>query len=124
MLPFAATLVFAVALDWSTKALVMAGYMPKLGRRCFRHPLGKFPPGLTAALIILDVSLAFAASFISSPALQVALGLAAAGAVGNGVDQIRHGGVLDFIDLKVWPVFNIADAAIVTGTVLASITLI
>ena len=38
------------------------------------------------------------------------------GACGNLVDRIIYGYVLDFIDLRVWPVFNIADSAITIGT--------
>jgi signal peptidase II len=47
----------------------------------------------------------------------VALGLVLGGGLGNIVDRVLrdHGGVVDFFDLHWWPVFNIADAAIVTG---------
>lgn len=45
----------------------------------------------------------------------VAAGLIVGGALGNLVDRIIWGFVVDFIDLRVWPVFNIADAAIVVG---------
>ena len=38
-----------------------------------------------------------------------------AGIVGNLIDRIRNGLVIDFIDFRVWPVFNIADIAIVLG---------
>lgn len=41
-----------------------------------------------------------------------------AGAVGNLIDRLRLGYVLDFIELPHWPVFNLADAAIVIGVVL------
>ena len=37
------------------------------------------------------------------------------GAVGNLIDRIRNGLVIDFIDFRVWTVFNIADIAIVLG---------
>ncbi len=37
------------------------------------------------------------------------------GAVGNLLDRIRYGVVVDFLDFRVWPVFNIADIAIVSG---------
>ncbi len=43
------------------------------------------------------------------------LGLMAGGAVGNVIDRIRTGYVVDFFDFRIWPVFNIADIAIVGG---------
>lgn len=39
------------------------------------------------------------------------------GIVGNLIDRIFRGFVVDFIDFKFWPVFNIADAAIVVGII-------
>ncbi|MFH0753466.1 MAG: signal peptidase II [Candidatus Omnitrophota bacterium] len=40
------------------------------------------------------------------------------GAIGNLVDRIMIGHVIDFIDLRIWPVFNIADSAITIGACL------
>ena len=53
----------------------------------------------------------------------VALGLVLAGAVGNLTDRLIRGPgfsgeVVDFIDFHVWPVFNLADSAIVVGALL------
>ena len=48
-------------------------------------------------------------------ALNVCLGLQLGGALGNLVDRLRQRYVVDFIDLTWWPVFNVADAAIVVG---------
>lgn len=45
--------------------------------------------------------------------VQLALGLGLGGAVGNLTDRLLRGAVVDFIDLRVWPVFNLADVAIV-----------
>ena len=50
--------------------------------------------------------------------LNLALGLQMGGALGNLVDRIRYGYVVDFFDLTVWPVFNIADSAICVGVAL------
>ena len=51
-----------------------------------------------------------------------ALGLIIGGAVGNLVDRINHGYVVDFIDVYYrdwhWPAFNIADSAITCGVIL------
>ena len=38
-----------------------------------------------------------------------------AGAVGNAVDRAAHGYVVDFIHIAYWPIFNVADIAIVAG---------
>jgi signal peptidase II len=48
-------------------------------------------------------------------ALGVALVLG--GAVGNVMDRIHYGQVIDFLDFRIWPVFNIADSAITVGTI-------
>jgi signal peptidase II len=48
---------------------------------------------------------------------RVALGLQLGGALGNVIDRLRHGYVVDFIDVGPWPIFNIADSAIMTGIV-------
>lgn len=47
--------------------------------------------------------------------LNVSLGLQLGGAIGNLIDRVRVGYVVDFIDLTFWPVFNIADSAICIG---------
>jgi signal peptidase II len=40
------------------------------------------------------------------------------GALGNLADRVRDGAVTDFIDLPLWPTFNLADVAIVVGVIL------
>jgi signal peptidase II len=50
-----------------------------------------------------------------SPLLNLGLGLQLGGALGNLIDRVRQGYVVDFVDLSWWPVFNVADAAIVVG---------
>ncbi len=49
---------------------------------------------------------------------RLALGLVVGGALGNLIDRVRLGRVIDFLDFRVWPVFNLADTAIVTGALL------
>ena len=51
----------------------------------------------------------------------VAFSLILGGAVGNLIDRILFGYVVDFIDFQVWPVFNIADSAITIGAVIIAI---
>lgn len=50
--------------------------------------------------------------------LHMAFGLQLGGAVGNLIDRIFLGYVIDFIDFRVWPVFNVADSAVVVGATL------
>lgn len=50
--------------------------------------------------------------------VHAALGAVTGGATGNMLDGIVRKGVTDFIDLRVWPVFNLADTAIVGGVVM------
>lgn len=50
-----------------------------------------------------------------SKVFRTGLGLALGGALGNLVDRIRLGYVIDFLDFQFWPVFNLADIAIVCG---------
>ena len=45
----------------------------------------------------------------------VAFSLILGGSIGNLIDRIYYGHVIDFIDLRFWPVFNIADSAITAG---------
>lgn len=45
-------------------------------------------------------------------------GLIVGGALGNYIDRLFRGYVVDFLDFKVWPVFNLADVFIVVGCIL------
>ncbi|NTV29859.1 MAG: signal peptidase II [Candidatus Omnitrophica bacterium] len=47
-----------------------------------------------------------------------AVSLILGGAIGNLTDRILLGHVIDFIDLRVWPVFNFADSAITVGALI------
>jgi signal peptidase II len=50
--------------------------------------------------------------------MWIAVGLLAGGALGNLADRVRDGAVTDFIDLPLWPPFNLADMAITAGVAL------
>ncbi len=72
------------------------------------------------ALAVLSTVVAIRSGhWFANPAAQFGLGLALGGATGNFWDMWRRNGIVDFIDLRFWPVFNLADAAIVAGTALA-----
>lgn len=43
------------------------------------------------------------------------MGLILGGAIGNWIDRVRMGAVIDFLDFRIWPVFNLADTAITVG---------
>ena len=48
----------------------------------------------------------------------VGFSLILSGAIGNLIDRILFGYVIDFIDFRIWPVFNLADSAITIGTLI------
>jgi signal peptidase II len=50
--------------------------------------------------------------------VRVSLGLQLGGALGNLVDRITRGHVVDFVDIGFWPIFNVADLSIVLGVTL------
>ena len=54
----------------------------------------------------------------SSLLLRTSLALQLGGGSSNLVDRIRFGSVTDFVDLRVWPIFNIADSSVVIGIVI------
>jgi signal peptidase II len=68
------------------------------------------------AVAILVVAAYFYSRLLKEPLLlRYGAGLLLGGAVGNLIDRIRIGAVVDFFDFRVWPIFNFADIAIVIG---------
>lgn len=59
-----------------------------------------------------------------SPSIQVAMGLVVGGALGNIVDRLRLGYVVDFISVGWWPIFNLADSGITVGVTILALYLI
>ena len=55
---------------------------------------------------------------------KISLCLILAGTLGNLTDRIRFGYVVDFLDFRVWPVFNIADSSITIGAVILAWTIL
>lgn len=70
------------------------------------------------AVLIMCYILFYKKVFLNRKSTQVFLSLVLAGAIGNLIDRMRFGCVVDFLDFRIWPVFNIADSAITVGTIL------
>ncbi len=77
---------------------------------------------LVGVTVVATIALATWMARTMSRLSAVALGLVVGGAVGNGVDRVAYGAVVDFVHFHVadfsWYVFNVADAAIVAGAAL------
>lgn len=69
---------------------------------------------LTGAAVVWMLAF-FARSGARHPILPVALGLVIGGSISNLLDRVRLGYVTDFLDLRWWPAFNLADSFIVVG---------
>jgi len=126
-------LVFAI--DQLTKHLALT-YLPPgksvplpghlLYLTLVRNPgaaFGLFPRG-TPFLIVLTLAVVV---FVwlnrrsiarQSTLFRLGLTFALAGGIGNLADRLRWGYVVDFLDVRIWPVFNVADTAIVTGVIM------
>ena len=80
---------------------------------------GLGPALLLAAMIVLA---ALAIHYLRQPAPRVsesvAMGLIFGGAIGNLLDRVRLGYVVDFVSVGAWPNFNVADSAISVGVLL------
>jgi signal peptidase II len=73
---------------------------------------------VVALVVIVGIIVYYRQLAQASLLLRIALGLQLGGAAGNLIDRLVFGYVTDFIDFRVWPVFNVADSAIVIGTAL------
>ena len=89
--------------------------------------LGESAPWLFAgATIVVSAVIVVVSMRPMRPAVAVSLGLILGGALGNLADRVANGPglggrVTDFIDLQVWPIFNLADTAIVIGAVILAV---
>jgi signal peptidase II len=123
--------VAALAADQLTKKLVAARLALDeethvLGPLWIHHvqnsgiAFGLFASATSLVIVLTALAVAwmlwfFAHSGARHPILPVALGLVIGGSVSNLVDRIRLGHVTDFLDLRFWPAFNLADSFIVVG---------
>jgi signal peptidase II len=81
---------------------------------------GLFPQATTVVIVVTAMVIAwllvvFARSGARHPIMPVGLGLVVGGSVSNLADRVRLGHVTDFLDLRYWPAFNLADSFIVVG---------
>jgi signal peptidase II len=130
----ALVLVAVLALDQLTKRLV--AHSISLGERIAVLPgvhlvhtrnkgvaFGLEAGSQTLVAILVGLALlgllVYFATHASRPLIWLATGLLLGGALGNLLDRIRTGSVVDFIQLPLgWPPFNLADASIVLGVAL------
>ena len=132
-----------IAIDQVTKALVVSNLREGESRRViggvmswtlqrnpgsafglFRH----FPVLFTVLAALIALAIVVGAPRVQDRLTGFALGLVLGGAIGNLVDRIARppgafrGRVIDFIDFHWWPVFNLADSAVVIGALLLLIS--
>jgi signal peptidase II len=67
--------------------------------------------------VAMAALLVYFARNMSRPWIWLPTGLLLGGALGNVVDRVREGAVIDFLELPHWPPFNVADSAITIGVV-------
>ena len=135
LVPFFIAAALIVALDQFTKHLAVSrlddGSVTNVidGILTFRltyNPGGAFglgrglPGFFLVASVAIVVMVIVIARRVDDPRWVIPLGCILGGGVGNLIDRLVRepgGRVVDFIDLQVWPLFNIADSAIVLGVV-------
>lgn len=128
------TLLAVVALDQLTKVLVRASMEPSesivvvRGIAYLTHvrnagaAFGLMPGQrtlfiLTSALVLLAIAIYWWRVRPRSLVLAISLGLVSGGAIGNLIDRVLFSRVTDFFDIRILPIFNIADMAIVGGAI-------
>lgn len=132
-----ATAVVIFALDHLVKWFVvrqiaLGDQVPSSGPITFHHirnsgaAFGLFPQLQTVFLVVaalVSVYILLAGHRFGHGLLtQVTLGAILGGAAANAVDRFVQGYVVDYVDLHRWPVFNLADSAIVLGIAVAILT--
>jgi signal peptidase II len=133
---FAAVAVVTYVADVGSKVVAVSTLSPGqrvpvidglLQLRLVRNPGAAFGLGVDVTIVFTVISVVVAAVILrmarrlGSRGWALALGLLLGGALGNLTDRLTrapgflHGHVVDFLELPHWPVFNIADSAIVTA---------
>jgi signal peptidase II len=80
--------------------------------------------GLWIASIAIAAVLVRAGMIAENAVNAAAIGAALGGAAGNIADRLRHGAIVDFIAIGRWPLFNLADVAIVAGVGMLVLSLV
>jgi len=131
---------FVVAADQATKALIMQSFFPHESRPVidglfnlvyvtnsgaafsFLADAGRWGYWFFVAVAALAV-IGFTAGWWvwarNKPLLTTAMALIVGGAIGNLIDRLRFGAVVDFLDVMIgsyhWPAFNVADSSVCVG---------
>ena len=122
--------VIALAIDVITKQVVtntlaegrLYAVAPGWGVRGINNRRASLSVAQAAALWAMIVGVAIATA---PPALAaLGLGMVLGGAAGNLLDRARRGAVVDFVAAGRWPVFNLADAAMTIGVVVAAVAVL
>jgi signal peptidase II len=90
---------------------------------------GLFASATAVVIVFTAIAVAwmlvfFGRSGARHPILPVALGLVIGGSTSNLLDRVRLGYVTDFLDLRYWPAFNLADSFIVVGVLVLLFALV
>ena len=94
---------------------------------------GAFSLGTSAPLVFASATILICGAIVVTSLRHtrvvpaVALGLVLGGGIGNLTDRLLRGPhltgqVVDFVDLHIWPIFNLADSAVVMGALLLALT--
>ncbi len=139
-LPFFLIAAIVFVLDQATKSLIRSNLLPgesippdgwfrlthvtNTGAAFGLFPDQSFILLVTTVIGVTAIVVYYLYPPVQSPFLTLALGLQLGGAIGNLLDRLRFGHVTDFLDFRVWPVFNMADSAIVVGVCILAFFLI
>jgi signal peptidase II len=133
---FIVSIAAAIALDQISKAVVAALMSPGQTVKVVPHLLwltystntgaafglfkgsGQLIFFFSLILVVLMLTWFFISKQRMGILAFIGLGLIIGGAVGNLLDRIFRGEIIDYIDLGWWPVFNVADVAILVGAII------